>query len=379
MFAETPTDFAFFDEPFDFFSLDPTTPVSSKKNTLSIDTQQIVLGTPAILVSGTSKQATNELDNTFQSLMYDFQPSPSGEVKTDLFSSFFEVQNAHLDDSSTDSNDMSSVNDEDEDQSTQKRKKIIASKKKKDSTPVSTSERVWKTIHVDESAGNLDTQVLLKTRRDKPSEYLPEKMYSSLKYEIIQKASGNFLTTVPLLLCRATVVDAETNKEIKLAKPVLKGNIESALTKDPTSKNADEFECKMKIQFDYSYHQEKKLVALELKFYLNDKLDNPILIKRSCPLKVYARKPNKTKRMREEAKELKSKKIKEAQEKEFNDFTSQLDKCFELAHKFADEEKKIAMQTIINKFAKCFGSDAIVMANQPSTFTDSSSESGDFF
>lgn len=372
--------------------MEPTTPNKFDHLGLTINTNQQNYGAPAILIN--SNPTEFELDSTFQSLLQEsFLDTPlvaNGE-NGDFLNGIFDATASIHDDSSTSHDSINdSINGEEDDEDEEepiKRKKIVAkkssNKKKKDSSPMATNtNRVWSTVFVDPSAQDLTTEVLMKTRRDKPSEFLPDKMYSSLKYEIIQKAKGKLLSNVPLLLCRAAVVDATTFEEIKKKKPVLKGTIESALTKEPTNKSADEFECKMKVQFDFSYHQDKRLVALELRFYLNDKLDQPIMIKRSCPLKVYARKPNKTKRKREEDKEEKIKKIKETQENEFNDFAGQLEKCFEMANKFAGEEKKLAVFTIMQKFAQSFGSDAIVMANQPSiqhNFTDSSSEGGDFF
>ncbi|KAG2392663.1 hypothetical protein C9374_011388 [Naegleria lovaniensis] len=418
--AESATpDFKFFDEhsPFEFESLfAPTEGLLMKEGItpsfdaslqtpkkmfpsavgLTINTQaNMFVGPQAKLVSAAvSSSVVENVESAFEALLADsFLPT---EELLNQFCAHEDAAQNHHDDSSTSQDSFEEEDSNDEEEDLKSRKKIVAkrkdSKKKEHSSvaavtqhATSSADRVWSTVYADPSVDLSSVIVMIKTRRDKPSEYLPEKMYSSLKYEIIQKAKGGLLKNVPLLLCRANVVDATTFEEIKKKKPVLKGSIESALTKEPTNKNADEFECKMKVQFDFSYHQDKRLVALELKYYLNDKLDQPILIKRSCPLKVYARKPNKTKRKREEDKEKKLKKLKESQEKDFQDFAGQLEKCFELANKFAGDEKKRAMFTIMQKFAHCFGSDATVFddvnnhQSNTSIFTDSASEGEDFF
>nr|CAG4718462.1 unnamed protein product [Naegleria fowleri] len=375
---------------------------------LTINTQANMFVGPQAKLVASSAAGVENVESTFEALLADsFLPT---EELLNHFCAAQEEASAlhggHHDDSSTSQDsleeDEADSNDDEEEEDLKSRKKIVAkrkdSKKKEQlsvagtttstaaASAMNNADRVWSTVYADPSVDLSSVIVMIKTRRDKPSEYLPEKMYSSLKYEIIQKAKGGLLKNVPLLLCRASVVDAATLEEIKKKKPVLKGNIESALTKEPTNKNADEFECRMKVQFDFSYHQDKRLVALVLKYYLNDKLDQPILIKRSCPLKVYARKPNKTKRKREEDKEKKLKKLKESQEKDFQDFAGQLEKCFELANKFAGEEKKRAMLTIMQKFAHCFGSDATMFDDVSTThqsntsiFTDSASEGEDFF
>src|SRR5690606_3349556 len=68
-----------------------------------------------------------------------------------------------------------------------------------------------------------------KTRRDKPLEAVPERMYSSLKYEIQLTASGQFIKNVPFILARIKVVDSKTFEVVKKNnKDVLKGVIESA-------------------------------------------------------------------------------------------------------------------------------------------------------
>ena len=403
----TPTEFkSFGDEAFTFDFVNDGFAETPKRRSLTINTQPVAFGVPAKLIT---PNASVDLESTFQNLINDdnflFTPITNGvffdEAFVDVNPSFHDLEQllkpteflSH-DDSTSQEDSLGTSASEDEKSTTNKvteRKKIVAKrkntgavtegKKKKEQSPKDTS-RIWSTVFVDDCAKNLSINVAMKTRTDKPSEYLPEKMYSSLKYEIIQKCKGSLPNNGNFLMCCAFAVDATTNEEIKKDKPVLKGVVEAALTKQPTNKE-DELESKTKVQFDFSYHQDKRLIALELRYFLNDRLDNPIMIKRSCPLKVYARKPNKSKRKREEDKELKLKKLKESQEMEFAEFTGQLEKCFEMANKFADEEKKLAMFTIVKKFTDSFGSDALLMSAYngmaSTSFATSPTDCGDFF
>ncbi|KAL9642735.1 hypothetical protein ABK040_009812 [Willaertia magna] len=400
----TPTDFKFYGEDF-FTATDSSFFLSAvqheqqfkKRTQLSVNTTPCIIGTPARLV-GTSNEAAIDLDSAFQHLVDEemnfqvFSPSTflgeqqflrSGgatptfqDLEALLDPNFNTIPSTmHQDNTSSSGSDNTSQDSEEQ----EPRKKIVAKKKSKDESikkkekaevPTDTS-RIWSTSFKDEgTVGNGDIQILIKTRRDKPSEYLPDKMYSSLKYELIQTAKGDFLKNIPFLLCRATVIDSTTLEEIKKQKPVLKGNVEVALTKPTTSKKDDEFECRMKTQFDFSYHQDKRLISMELKYYLPDQLEQPILIKRSCPLRVYARKPNKPKRKKDQDKEEKLKKQKIEQQTSFNEFMQKLEHCFSLANSFAEEEKKKAMDIIMLKCSQNLGTD--LLNQQQSALTNDS-------
>src|SRR5690606_382584 len=116
---------------------------------------------------------------------------------------------------------------------------------------------------------------------------VPERMYSSLKYEIQLTASGQFIKNVPFILARIKVVDSKTFEVVKKNnKDVLKGVIESALTQSNNDKHV--FNGTLKVQFvDISYHHEKREFCWEIHYFTPDDLQNPIIIKRSAAFRVY--------------------------------------------------------------------------------------------
>lgn len=154
--------------------------------------------------------------------------------------------------------------------------------------------RVWKVVA---SKLNLsELSVKLKTRRDAPSEFIPERLYSSLKYELHLTAVGDSIKNLPFLLARATVVDSQTLEKVQLNNnaSVLKGDIEASMSKVPNGAD-DIVKGMLKIQLnsELSYHHEKRLLCLVVEFFEPESLDSPVVIARSALVKCYARKPNK--------------------------------------------------------------------------------------
>ncbi|EFC39379.1 predicted protein [Naegleria gruberi] len=173
-------------------------------------------------------------------------------------------------------------------------------------------DRSWKVVQTSEKfAGKLSISITSKTRCEEPCEQVPTKLYSSLKYEIRQQAMLNKNTVkedLPFLLGRISMVDSQTFEEIQQdnkSNPVLKGVVESALTKKPESKNSknketstcEEYNGVLKVQSStVSYHHKKINFCWQINYYVPSDLENPIMTLRSAAFKVYARKPSQNKK-----------------------------------------------------------------------------------
>jgi hypothetical protein len=238
-------------------------------------------------------------------------------------------------------------------------------------------ERVWSTSYKNESlVGDGEVQISLKTRREKPTTLVPERLYSSLKYEMQITATGEFVRSLPFLLARISVVDAITLQPIsKNNKAVTKGENESALTHPPNGPG-NIIKGTIKVQFDssISYHHDKKEVCLEMSFFMNEALDQPILTKRTGPVKMFARKPNKKhgknapssapKRKREaDAEEENLPKIAKVQQHQqqqpsssfqLADFERRLDDLVEQSRHLSYEDRQRATGLILTKFGLPF-------------------------
>jgi hypothetical protein len=135
-----------------------------------------------------------------------------------------------------------------------------------------------------------DVFVYLETRSSKGSEVIDTDLFSSIQYELRQKVEGAFTKNTPFLLSRLQVVDPATGEEIrKNNKTILAGMCESTLS--PNNRENNVFETTMKFKFtDVSYHHDKRPFALRVSLFLNSNTDEPIIIKQSEPIMVFARK-----------------------------------------------------------------------------------------
>lgn len=235
------------------------------------------------------------------------------------------------------------------------KKKHAAKPKEKFEETVLDENRTWKTISFNEhfiKKDFLDTiQVTSKTRREKPSKAVPDRLYSSLKYEIGLSASlSAFTQELPFVLARIRIVDSESFEMIKKnKKDALKGVIEGAMTQSGNEKDYKGF---LKTQFiDLSYHHEKKEYRWEIHFFAPSDLEHPILIKRSANFRVYARKPNVNKdkkRKRGSTDEYVPRKVSKSK---FAEFITRLDELVEFQKQnLKPEEKKRAMDLVMSKF-----------------------------
>ncbi|KAL0487075.1 hypothetical protein AKO1_000999 [Acrasis kona] len=216
--------------------------------------------------------------------------------------------------------------------------------------------RRWQTTYVHKDyEGTVQVSISSKTRCEEPVDEVPTKMYSSLKYEIRQTASGPLTTSLPFLLGRITVIEADTQQEIKKDKrSVLKGTIETALTKTPpvgtarkkkTFTDENHFNGVMKVQHtDCSYHHKKSDFCWQISYFVPSDLDNPILIMQSAAYKVYARKPNQNKKRKRE-----DQSDEECETKEFDDFSESLNQLLQCSKKLRPDEKRSALELVSTK------------------------------
>jgi hypothetical protein len=201
-------------------------------------------------------------------------------------------------------------------------------------------ERCWKMIYKQQNLlQQFNIRIFTKTRCDTPCEHVTEKMYSSLKYEIRQQITGPICAQQPFLLGRIQVVDSSTGQAIQKSdkKTVLKGVVECALTKPPGAKDQFEIQGVMKVQFtDVSYHHKKRDFCWELRYYVPNDLDNAILVMRSAPFKVFARKPNQNKKRKRTS-------------TSYEDFCNRLEDLIRVSKKLKADERKTALQLVSSK------------------------------
>lgn len=237
--------------------------------------------------------------------------------------------------------------------------------------------RIWSEVYRNKDVvGNGEFIIKMKTRRDQPSELLPDRLYCSLKYEIQLTAEGEFVRDLPFVMARISVVDEEKFKPVKKNnKTVVKGDVESALTHPPNTTNKALIKGTLKVQFDsiISYHHDKREVCLQVSLYLNNELEQPIVTLRSVPVKIFARKPNKKKpktcTINRAPSTVKTKRNRESpiatntvQEDErptkvlktesFNEFVSRLDELEKFLLNCTDIDRKRAMGVMFSKMSE---------------------------
>lgn len=206
-------------------------------------------------------------------------------------------------------------------------------------------ERCWKVICINQNLmQQFNIRIFTKTRCDTPCEHVTEKMYSSLKYEIRQHIFGPICSQQPFLLGRIQVVDSSTGQPIQKSdkKTVLKGIVECALTKPPGAKDQLEIQGVMKVQFtDVSYHHKKRDFCWELRYFVPNDLNNAILVMRSAPFKVFARKPNQNKKRKRTS-------------TSYEDFCNRLEDLIKVSKKLKQDERKTALQLVSSKLLQSY-------------------------
>ncbi|KAL9649599.1 hypothetical protein ABK040_003276 [Willaertia magna] len=234
-----------------------------------------------------------------------------------------------------------------------------------DSTSCNSNEdRTWQTVYVDDRFKEvLNISITSKTRCEEPSTEVPSKMYSSLKYEIRQIAALNknsINEDLPFFLGRISMVDSQKFEEIQQDNknnPVLKGVIESALTKKPESKSksknttsdssVEEYNGVLKVQSStVSYHHKKINFCWQISYFIPSDLENAILVKRSAPFKVYARKPSQNKKRKRNTT---TEQERVSTLTNFDDFANSVEELVLYSKKLKETEKKKSLELLSTK------------------------------
>ena len=168
---------------------------------------------------------------------------------------------------------------------------------------VGANSRQWQKDESHENLSGYTICVGITTRDESLPIYdTPTKMYSSLRYKLQYKCTVN-VSQVPqspkLLMCRVTVIDDETGKEIKKDnKPIIDDSLIS-LKSTGASGVISVFEANHKIKFkSVSFHHNKSKWRLSLQLFSdsNQNINTPVFIIKSAPFQVYARRPKVSER-----------------------------------------------------------------------------------
>eukprot|EP01080_Neovahlkampfia_damariscottae_P010894 gene10894-3598_t len=193
--------------------------------------------------------------------------------------------------------------------------------------------REWQVLTIDETILKEKENFLTiscKTRTEAPQKIVPNRMYSSLKYELnlVLKNSSFVGNPLPFVICQISVVDPFTNVEvIKNNQTVLKEKTDSVLNQ---LENKD-YQGKLKVQFtNVSYHREKKEYCWKIKFFDPKDLNKVILSMKSGSFRVYARKPNTS--------------VTKKRKKE--NLQEEIDELIEIHKKLTKKEKETVLESV---------------------------------
>lgn len=231
--------------------------------------------------------------------------------------------------------------------------------------------RVWKTSSNGEMS---EMSVMTKTRLDEPSDMIPDRLYSSLKYELQVTIPQSLSSSILHVKC--VMVESETLQEVE-SEDALKGTTEAAMTRSASS---DIFQGILKVQIcnNLSHHKNGKQYRLEVRLFLPSDLGNAMMICRSPEFKVFARRPNKPKHLRKTKRKLDNvlvgdgeqskfestnaapvrKKTKQPSandqqqenEEELSLFSEKLDELLATANQLDKEARKKAIQLMFSRF-----------------------------
>jgi hypothetical protein len=140
----------------------------------------------------------------------------------------------------------------------------------------------------------------IKTRTDAVSSTIPEKLYSSLKYQFTQtlRVRRDQYEQQPnsMVFCNIKVVDPNNGVTIlKNDKPILEGRTSSiTLIRDKRNNDEDQefvaLTCKTKLEFgDCSYHFKRMHFSLRCEYFLPSDPNNFLVVATSAPFQVFAR------------------------------------------------------------------------------------------
>mmetsp|Transcript_3133 Transcript_3133/g.4623 ORF Transcript_3133/g.4623 Transcript_3133/m.4623 type:complete len:474 (-) Transcript_3133:1147-2568(-) len=228
--------------------------------------------------------------------------------------------------------------------------------------PDITSSRAWRII---EPSGPLASEfkfeITSKTRCEKATPTVDEKLYSSLKYVIATniECPPHIQAGHECLIGKCTVVDTDDgDKEIlKDDKVILNGQHDAAFSR--TQKG---FSGQHKVQFtDCGYHHNQHHFAWRISFCVPKDLNNPILVVQSAPFIVYARRPKREK-------STKTSKKKATALNPFETFTKKLADLLTITKKMSTEEKKSALDMVMKQVKDIHPKDSAQVHNLASIF-----------
>lgn len=210
-------------------------------------------------------------------------------------------------------------------------------------------ERQWKVIYLSlQELQKCDTpqgmcRIYVRTRSEEPSVCVPERLYSSLKYEIHHEIPASiFGPKTPVMMAKVQIVNPN-NADEEICKTngtqVIKGT--SSMVAVTINQTMDALVCKQKVQFtDVSYHHEKKFFAFKISYYKPNNLKEPMLVMLSAPFQVFARRPRKVKK----TKKRKSEAVEETQKKKLKKEETEADRI----KKMKQEVKATALQQFLD-------------------------------
>jgi hypothetical protein len=189
------------------------------------------------------------------------------------------------------------------------------------------NEGEWQIQFIDPSIEeNFEIEIVTKTRSNNPSYFTENMLFSTIKYELHHRI--HLKSEIPYFISQISIVDSSTGKE----KYELKGTFKSTL-----SKNEEFYEGKNS-QLEHTsvsqHHKDTKSFSWEIKYYDPRATVTPVILIRSSPFTVYARR----------GKEILSK-------RKLSAFESKLEEVFLSIKKFkTPENKEKAIKVIKEKF-----------------------------
>lgn len=208
---------------------------------------------------------------------------------------------------------------------------------------VEESNRLWDVSFI-EGYENNQVELCWKTRNQQFEVSLPDKMYSSLKYEFKVKLISSSLN-LPFVLARIYILEEET-KQVQKEKDILVGIVECAMSKEKSG-----YVGSLRVQMSHTlaFYHSKKSFFFQIRFYDPQQIQSHFASISSPSFKIYARKPNSTEKKRKNpTKETSLKKLKTSND--FTEFSSCLDNLLKVNSKLNKEEKKIALEMVLKKF-----------------------------
>jgi hypothetical protein len=157
-------------------------------------------------------------------------------------------------------------------------------------------DKTWKSVFTNrEILKSSDFLITCKNRTEPPSSNVPERIYSSLKYEfqVSCKPHQILLETFPFLVCKIYCVDSTGQEVVKHGDQVIQGTLECVLNNNG-QKDPSIFSGKLKVQFHgVTYHRDKEEYRFLLCIFSSKDLLVPLAKMHSDRFRVYSRKPDK--------------------------------------------------------------------------------------